>query len=429
MSLSDPYPLKPFIKAAKGTVSVPGSKSITNRALILAALRGDTVTLNGALFSRDTWLMCDALRSLGFAVNADADATLITIEGKGGIIPNTEATLQVGNAGTVARFLTALLCLHKGGRYTVEGDDAMTKRPMQGLTDALTAMGARFTFHQTKGHIPFTVETTGLKGGRYNVDATESSQILSALMMVAPHTKEPIELQSPGVRPAFVELTQQVIKQFEGVTASPYPVEPDLTAASYFLALPFASKGTVKVLNLPEIPLQGDARFAEVLSKTGLRIHRSDTGWTSEFGYNELDQLQIDFSPFSDTFLTLAALTPLLPFPVTNSGIGHTRKQETDRVAGMAKELRKLGQKVEEGEDYLKICGNRDSMQEIAKYGLTEIETYEDHRFAMSFAILGCHDLLGNGKSWLQIKDPLCCRKTFPGFFTVLDRLWKDSHE
>jgi len=401
----NPYPptlpIQPFTQPVRGSVTLPGSKSITNRALILAALGEKTVTLHGALFSRDTRIMVAALQTLGFAVRTDETALTITITGRGGEIPAREATLDIGNAGTAARFLTAFVCLRPDGLYHFDGDEAMRRRPIGALLAALESQGAQASARS----FPFTLKTAGLRGGAVELDASESSQMLSALLMVAPHARAPLTVKlkgEAGSKP-FVTMTETMVRQFAAAPAD-YRIEGDASAASYFLALPLVTGGALALPNYGG-PLQGDMKFSEVIGA----VARDRRG------------LNRNFREFSDTFLTLAAIAPLLDGPTKITGIAHTRKQETDRVAGMARELKKLGQHVIETEDSL----------EIHPRPLTpgvEIETYHDHRFAMSFGILGCHDLLKNGQPWLTIKDPACCAKTFPAFFDLLAGLRAGSH-
>jgi len=409
-------PIQPFTRPVRGSATLPGSKSITNRALILAALGSKTVTLHGALFSRDTRIMIAALRQLGFAVEADENALTIRIEGRGGEIPAREARIDVGNAGTAARFLTAFVCLRPDGVYHFDGDEAMRRRPIGALLEALETQGARADARS----FPFTLRTAGLPGGQVLLDAAESSQLLSALLMVAPHARTPLKVQLKGatVSRPFVAMTERMVTQFAAAPAD-YAIEGDATAASYFAALAIVTQGTVEVngLNLAPDALQGDIEFYHLLSARGLIRCSGRTVAHASVRSGVI----ADFNDFSDTFLSLAAIAPLLDGPTKIAGIAHTRKQETDRVAGMARELRKLGQHVIETEDAL----------EVHPRPLTagvEIETYHDHRFAMSFGVLGCHDLHGDGRPWLTIKDPACCTKTFPAFFDLLAGLRAGSH-
>ncbi|MDR2845040.1 MAG: hypothetical protein LBV28_02985, partial [Puniceicoccales bacterium] len=277
---------------------------------------------------------------------------------------------------------------------------------------------------------PFTLRTHGLRGGEIVVDASASSQILSALLLVAPLATAPMTIKLTGktVSEPFVEMTLRKISQFGQDAKAPtdgvfhfagrdayhppigavYTIEPDATAASYFLALPLVAPIGVRVNGLPEDSLQGDIAFADVLQKIGG---------------------DLDFNAISDTFLTLAALAPLLTTPLTIRGVAHARKQETDRLLAVAVELEKLGQRVSPTSAELRadttlgsitIYPDRAAMRRLTATAPIHIHTYDDHRMAMSFAILGCHDLHGDGRPWLAIEDPACCAKTFPDFFDVL---------
>ncbi len=453
ISLPPQLPIIPFTRPVRGSVTLPGSKSITNRALILAALGTGTVTLKGALFSRDSRIMIAALQALGFKVEYDEKAFTIQIEGRGGVIPNREARIDIGNAGTAARFLTAFVCLRPDGVYHFDGDEAMRRRPIGALLEALESQGAKADSRS----FPFTLRTSGLKGGLIKIDASESSQMLSALLMIAPFAAEAIVIQPIGkTRMPFVHMTDRLMTSFAGISPSYWPndgsyhpvlastarfrnpgvfaIEPDASAASYFLTLPLIAGGEIDFPDLisSQRSLQGDTRYMEVLTELGMRFDhetlKQDSPDFLQLPRKVIDirarrsetvkpkGLTRDFREFSDTFLTLAAIAPLLDGPTKISGIAHTRKQETDRVAGMARELQKLGQHVVETEDSLEIHPRP------LKAGVT-IETYHDHRFAMSFGILGCHDLLKNGQPWLTINDPACCAKTFPEFFEVLEGL------
>ena len=416
----DPLPIVPFTRPACGAVALPGSKSITNRALVLAALSDRALTLSNALFSEDTRLMIEALRALGFGVETDEPARGIRIVGRGGEIPVGEAWINVGNAGTVARFLTAFVCLRPGGVYHFTGAEAMSRRPIGALLDALAAQGAQAS---SRG-FPFTLRTAGLPGGEVALDASESSQLLSALLMVAPHAQRPlrVQLKGPTVSRPFVAMTERMVAQF-AAKPTEYAIEVDASAASYFLALPLVAGGRLSLTGLRTLQsLQGDIEFVNVLRTAGLAVTGADHGEEAWIATGAPRRgVAADFNAFSDTFLTLAAIAPLLDGPTRITGIAHTRRQETDRVAGMARELRRLGQEVAEEEDALTITP-RPLTPDL------EIETYHDHRFAMSFAVLGCHDLRGNGLPWLRLRNPGCCAKTFPDFFEVLGQVRANAH-
>jgi 3-phosphoshikimate 1-carboxyvinyltransferase len=447
---ADTLPIRPFTQPVRVAFSVPGSKSITNRALILAAMCNQTLTLRGALFSRDTQILCEALKALGFSVDANAAQSTIALTGLGGKIPRASAEINVGNAGTAARFLTAFLTLHPAGTYTLDGDPAMRKRPMKGLMDALKTTGATFTFHGEPDCFPFTLHTKGWTHcTALEVDARASSQILSALLMVAgaqPHSVA-VKLVGKTVSEPFVEMTLQMLTQFGATFTQPesglttfagtsqlqlpsetYRIEPDATAASYFLSLPMVAGGKVILPEGEQITLQGDIDFLKPLAKTGLTVAKANGHILIEQTKESFEPVEYDFEAISDTFLTLAALSPLLSGPTRITGIGHTRHQETDRIRAMANELQKLGQMVVEEPDAIEIhpdlaelYARADASKHCGR--LLCVDTYEDHRMAMSFAILGSYDLLQDGQPWLQIRDPKCCGKTFPSFFQHLEQL------
>ena len=447
--------IRPFKRPLKSTLTLPGSKSITNRALILGALSNGPLVLEGALFSRDTLIMIEALKALGFELEGNQADSRLKIVGLSSQIPNKTASIHVGNAGTAARFLTAFLALQKGGTYELDGDPQMHDRPIQGLLEALEALGAaNFIFHKKPGHFPFRMSTNGIARDFAQVDASASSQILSALLLVLPSAGLDLKLLCPNVRPAYVSVTEATKKGFGIKTTQDdsgtyfinsetyqtpetgtYVIEPDLSAASYFLALSLLHGGQLDIQNIPEEPIQGDAEFANILKQHGLKVDSINQNWrvqrTNTRNLNSIHQ-ELNFNLFSDTFLTYAAITPLINKSVLITGIGHTRLQETDRVAAMAKELKKLGQKVRESESSLEIISDIPALKNIAQEARAskatiEIDTYEDHRFAMSFAILGTYDLLEDGKPWLSIKNPRCCGKTFPGFFQALDLIRNES--
>ncbi len=449
--LPDVLPIKPFTRPVRGEVTLPGSKSLTNRALLLAALCDRPVTLTGALFSEDTHLMGEALRKLGFTITADEAAHTIEVSGQeNGFKSDAPVNIFVGLAGTAARFLTALCAAARRGVYRIDGIPQMRKRPMKGLIDALRSLGADIRCTRDEGFFPIEIHAKALRGGRVEIDASESSQMLSALLMVSPLTKDMLEISvSTHVRQPFVQMTKRQMAEFGLGSSSPslnsniiyapsgsynysgnYLIEPDATAASYFLALPLVTAGELYIPKLkgPGFGLQGDTQFINVLRQVGLIASpRKDP--PDRFGCETIHGLNVaydkpahrigvdqNFSEFSDTFLTLAAIAPLLTGPTRITGIAHSRKQETDRVAGMVRELRKLGQDVDEHAD-----GDGLTITPRPLKADVEIDTYGDHRFAMSFGILGCHDLHGNGQPWLSIKNPACCAKTFPHFFELLE--------
>ncbi len=418
-------------------VELPASKSITNRALILAALSNCKVCLKNVLDSRDATLAIECLKALGY--NLEIEGNSITVEGKGANIPNKEASLFVGNAGTAARFITAMCALAKGGTYHFDSDEEMYKRPMKGLLLALIQQGATFEFRGEEYCFPFTMHTNSIKGGKLLVDASLSSQILSALLMIMPFAKEDsiLELEGKTVSYPFLDMTLNMMKQFAFQAEkdgekfvvknklpqnllSEYFIEPDATAASYPISLGAIHNGAILIKDYAKCVLQGDTEYSKLLARENIistqvvgndLLVRKGSAITEDKSYN--------FNAFSDTFLSLATISTLMPHSVEITGISHTRKQETDRVSAMAKEISKISSKTSETEDSLKIYP-MDNKNEVT------IDTYKDHRIAMSFGVLGTYNLC-EGKPWVSINDPLCCSKTWVNFFDCLSKIREDS--
>ena len=448
--MNDMLDIQPFTEKCAATVQVPGSKSISNRALILSALCNGEVTLSGVLRSEDVDLMINALVSLGIKVKEGVEETTLVIQGCGGDIPEKNKKIFVGNAGTIARFLTAFLAIQENAAYELDGTEAMRERPMGELLSFLKENGANLIFGEKEGCFPFTLKANNLKAETLKIDATQSSQVLSAILLILPFLGRKVALHFEGgtVSAPFVDITLSMIKSFSlsdsfeserslnSVTLCSkgyrnddfeFKIEPDATAASYFLTLPLAAGGYCSLDGIHREMLQGDSAYMEILEKIGMRIIETPTGVRSEL-LGAPRGGAFDFNDISDTFLSLAAISPLLSSPLKIYGIAHTRKQETDRVSAMASELRGLGQTVEETDDQLTITPDLNKLRQLAVDGV-EVKTYEDHRFAMSFGIFASADMLGNGKSWLSINDPNCCAKTFPRFFQELESVRVISHK
>ena len=439
------HPINPFIKPVTGEIMLPGSKSITNRALILACLCQGPTTLQNALFSDDTLVMVKALQILGFPIQSNTPQNTLNVRGFGGKIPETMATIIVGDAGTAARFLPALVALQPKGVYHFDGTTQMRTRPIEPLLKALEGIGAiSVTYLKAKGHFPFTIETNGIKGGTITVDASSSSQILSALLMVAPLAEAPLTIQlegDPVPSKPFIDLTLEVMNEFHQpfpridtqkklyafnkhsykIESTAYFIEPDATAASYFLALALVTGSNITLPGLTHNNIkQGDARFAYIIEPLGLNIIRTSSFWHVErVSKPSMQAVKANFNDISDTFMTMAAIAPLLQGTTVIEGIAHTRHQETDRPFAVANELKKLGQEASQTTDTLSITPRT----------LTpgDINPYNDHRISMSFSILGSFNLYGNGDSWVRVKNHICCSKTFPWFFDILDKLRTNS--
>jgi 3-phosphoshikimate 1-carboxyvinyltransferase len=440
--------IQPFTQRCDAVVEVPGSKSISNRALILSAMCGGEVELQGLLQSEDVDLMRQALVDLGFHIREDAKN--YKIKGTGGVVENKKCTINVGNAGTIARFLTCFLASQKTGYFSMDGSEAMRKRPMHELLNCLEDLGCKIEYNGEKGCFPFILNTNGLNKNQINIDARKSGQNVSGILMQCPLLESDIEInfENGTVSVPFIKMTLDIMRSFcENNTLNykfynntiniekcsyknngfSYHIEPDATAASYFMTLPQVVGGTCMIPGMKEKMLQGDIAYFQVLNTLGADIAFDESGVISSQG-RPLSGGSFDFVDISDTFLTLAAISPLLSDTLEIYGIKHTRNQETDRVSAMARELVRLGQDVTEKSDRLIIRPNLNKLISSAKSGV-EISTYKDHRFAMSFGILGSFDLFGNGQPWLKINDPGCCSKTFPSFFDRLNTVRNNSSE
>ena len=439
--------IQPFTKPCRSKVEVPGSKSISNRALILSVMCGGKTQLKGLLESEDVDLMRQALSDLGIQI--EKNETTCSIIGECGEISNKECSINVGNAGTIARFLTCLLASQKGGKYSLDGSPAMRKRPMAELLKCLTDLGCKIKYEGAEGCFPFTLHSNGINKSKIEIDASKSGQNISGILMQCPLLGTDVEIgfKQGTVSLPFIKMTLEMMRSFSEneylnyelneksilIKKSnyrqenyAYNIEPDATAASYFLTLPQVVGGVVRIHQMKDVMLQGDIDFFKILNDLGANVYFDETGIVSEQGL-PLSGGSFDFNDISDTFLTLAAISPILSSPLELYGIEHTRKQETDRVSAMAKELIKLGQVVIEKPDRLVIHPDLNKLKKAA-FDMVSINTYNDHRFAMSFAILGCYDLFGDGRPWLKILNPGCCAKTFPGFFDHLDTTHQDSN-
>jgi 3-phosphoshikimate 1-carboxyvinyltransferase len=424
---SDSVRIEPVVRPIDADVRVPGSKSITNRALLIAGLAGGESTLAGMLFSDDTRYMVDALTGLGLTVETDQPTERARIVGCGGTFPNAEANLFVGNSGTTMRFLTAALAVGKG-RYRVDGNDRMRSRPIGPLLHALRELGSSAQSEADNDSPPVVIEANGLVGGRCSMEGGLSSQYFSAVLMAAPYAQRDVEITVIGdlVSKPYMVITAGVMRDF-GVAAEldretwrtfrvaagqryggrAYQIEPDASNASYFFAAAAVTGGRVRVPGLGRNSTQGDLNFVHALEQMGATVAMTDTD-TEVIGPPEgkLRGIEIDMNAISDTAQTLAAIAPFADGPTTIRGIAHNRHKETDRIADLATELRKIGQDVVEFEDGLTITPSSVMPARIA--------TYDDHRMAMSFAVTG---LRAEG---IVILDPGCTAKTFPDYF---DRL------
>ena len=435
ISYPEQLPIEPLAAPPDTTIAIPGSKSLTNRALILAALADGESTLYGALASEDTAVMRDALLKLGLAVQAEADGETIRVRGRGGEIPAHGADLFVGNSGTSVRFLTALCGLGQG-RFTLDGVARMRQRPQQDLLDALGGLGVTAFAENHNGCPPLIVEGSGgMRGGTASLRAEASSQFLTALLMVAPSAESDVTLQIVGpLRPFYIEITRRMMAQWgvetragennafhiaagqHYVPQAAYVIEPDASSASYFFAAAAVTGGRVTVPGLGPDALQGDVRFAtEVLAAMGCTV-TCENGAMTVAGPQDgrLHGIERDMSAISDTALTLAALAPFADSPTTVRHIAHSRLQECDRIAAVCTELRRLDVRVDEFPDGYTIYP-------AAQILPATVQTYHDHRVAMSFALIGLK-IPG-----VVIDNPACVAKTFPDYWQRLERLRRNA--
>lgn len=423
--IATPYEITPLRHALDTTVHVPGSKSLTNRALLLASLASGETRLTNALFSDDSLYCAKALQALGFDIGLDAARHEMTIAGRGGTIPAQEAELFIGNAGTVERFLTAFLTLGQG-TYLLDGNARMRERPIADLVSALAQLGARI--ETTHGCPPLRIYASGLAGGGATLGGEISSQFLSALLMVAPYAKQPVEIKLTtrlNSRP-YVDLTLAVMHEFgveverngyESFLVQParyqhkdsYTIESDASAASYFFAAPAICGGTVRVNGITRLSAQGDLAFLDILTQMGCAI-KEGPDYIEVTGSNSLRGVYADLRDSPDTAQTLAVIAPFASTPTHIRGIASARLKETDRVHATCTELGRLGVPVEEHADGMTIYP-------CAAIQPASIRTYDDHRMAMAFSLIALR--IGG----IVIENPECVSKTFPRYFETLESL------
>ena len=414
-------------------VNVPGSKSITNRALLIAALAEGETILKGALFSNDAKNMLACLNALGIKMEIDEENETITVHGCGGRLPVREASVNVGSAGTAARFLTALLAF-SAGVYHLDASEQMKKRPMKPLLDALMKLGALISYDEVEGHFPFTIDSRAVKGGEISLDTCISSQFLSAVVMTGFLLPDGLKVNIAGGRESlpYVDMTARVMESFsmkpqvvsengavsyilkEGDTykGREYEIEPDVSAACYFYAAAEILGCRVQVKNVHLDSIQGDIEFVKLLTKMGARLEDEADGILL-YGANEgsYDGIEANLNSFSDQSLTLAAVSAFAKSPTKITGIAHIRMQESDRLLAIKNELEKLGIGAVMGDGEISIFP--ETMNENEVY----IETYDDHRVAMAFALVGLR------RAGVIIKNPDCSAKTFKDYFKVLDEI------
>lgn len=418
-------PQKPY----DAEIAVPGSKSFTNRALLIAAMAEGRSVLKGVLRSDDSYWLIDSLRRLGVAVEVDGET--VTVQGCGGLWPNPSAELFVGSAGTSARFLPGALAAAPRGTWIVDGSEQLRGRPIAPLLEALRALGAQIHSLHGDESLPIKIEARGLTQGRVRISGKVSSQYLSGLLLAAPYAAGPVtvELVDDLVQPAYIGITIELMRSF-GASVEHAPdyreihvrpgryrgreitLEADASSACYLLALPALAPGRVRVTNVGTASLQPDARFVDVLEALGVVVHREPHALATESrdGARRLrGGLTFDMKPMSDQALTLGVLAAFADGPVTVTNVGHIRKHESDRIAALRDNLARMGVRVDEREDSFTVYPG------AAKGAL--IDPRDDHRVAMAFA------LAGTRIPGVRILDPGCVSKTYPGFFEALEKV------
>ena len=420
--------LDPIAKVS-GEVNVPGSKSLSNRALLLAALAEGETELTNLLDSEDIEHMLNALTKLGISYRLSEDKTQCVVQGNGGAFNVAEPLeLFLGNAGTAMRPLCAALAASNVDTV-LTGEPRMEERPIGDLVDALLEADADVTYLKNEGYPPLQIKGKTLSGGEMSVDGSVSSQFLTALLMAAPLFSGDVTIRIKGelVSKPYIDITLDTMEKF-GVTVEndnyqtftvsgdakyiapgKFMVEGDASSASYFLAAGAIKGGTVRVTGIGQNSIQGDIRFADVLEAMGAKVVWSDE--YVEITGAPLKGVNMDMNHIPDAAMTIATTALFAEGPTTMTNIYNWRVKETDRLAAMATELQKLGAKVEEGHDYIKVWPT-DSLKHA------EIDTYNDHRIAMCFSLVALSD------TPVTINDPGCTRKTFPDYFTRFKTLY-----
>ncbi len=422
----DEIEIVPLRHPLAASIRVPGSKSITNRALLLAAMAGGRSTLSAVGLNDDTRRMAGALRTLGFELAVDEAAARMVVDGRAGAIPACGAELDVGGAGTAMRFLLGLLTLGRG-RFRLDGNRRMRERPVGPLLDTLVGLGVPVRAERGNGCPPVIIEAAagGVRGGAARIDAAVSSQFVSALLMPAPLWPAGLELAVTGeaARP-FITMTLRLMARWgasatlrggsivvpggQHYAAQSFEVEPDASSASYFAAAAAMVGGSIVLEGLRADSVQGDIAFMKLLERMGARVRWRDDG-VEVGGSGNLAGVDVAMNGMPDLVATLAAIAPYCSSPTRIRGVAFIRHHESDRLRALATELQRLGASVHECEDGMLI--------EPSRLEATAVETYDDHRIAMAFAVAGLKT------AGLRIRHPGCVSKTYPDFFRDLARL------
>ena len=417
--------IDPLVEPPNARIDLPGSKSITNRALVVAGLADGESELAGVLFSEDTHVMMDSLQKMGVGIRQNLNGLSVSINGTGGSLERPEETLWVHQSGTTARFCLPLAALCRQ-EVTIDGDEQIKNRPHEELCKALQSLGAQIEYLEAPNSFPLVVNGKDLQGGQISLNGGISSQFISALLLAAPCFPDQLELNIDGdlVSRPYIDMTISVMQAFgaqvqrvndrryvvspTGYRNSRYEIEPDASAASYFFAAAAISGGSITVEGLGSRSIQGDTGFVDIVEKMGAKVVRSDNA-LSVTGTGSLIGIDASMKEISDTVPTLAAIAPLASGPTVISDVAFIAQKESDRVTALITELRKIGVQAEKTETGMVIYPGE--VQEGT------VHTYDDHRIAMAFAILG---LVVPG---ITLDSPQCVAKTFPSFFDVLDQV------
>ncbi|MEO9274129.1 3-phosphoshikimate 1-carboxyvinyltransferase [Marinomonas sp. 5E14-1] len=415
------------LSKADGEIQIPGSKSLSNRILLLATLAKGTTKITNLLDSDDIRYMLESLKKLGVAYTLQDQGTTCILEGLGGPIKSDFGDLFLGNAGTAMRPLTAALCLGQG-EFLLHGEPRMHERPIGDLVDALKDLGIDIEYQGETNYPPLRIKANGLPGGEVSIKGNISSQFLTAILMSAPLAKEDLTIKVDGelVSKPYIDITLHAMKQFgvevenlnyqsfivKGQQTYQSPgeimVEGDASSASYFLAAAAIAGGKIKVHGVGTDSVQGDVKFADVLAKMGAKITYGPTWIEAE--HNELKGVDLDMNHIPDAAMTIATTALFAEGTTSIRNIYNWRVKETDRLYAMATELKKLGAEVIEGADFITVTP-------IKELKHAAIDTYNDHRIAM------CFSLVAFSNTPVTINDPGCTSKTFPTYFELFNKV------
>jgi len=422
----DTYKVKPVYKPVDLKIEVPGSKSITNRALLMASMAKGKSTLHQVLFSSDSRYCIQSLKDLGYIVDTDEDRKIVSIVGGD---PVNHSRVHVGSAGTTARFLTAILASTKG-EFTIDASEQMRTRPMKPLLDILSGLGTEIQYLGETGHLPVHIKSGNLNGGEIEVQSDTSSQFISALLISGCQYTNGLILHVEGKRASgsYVHITTKMMKDF-GVDCTfhnkqyivepnqqyknvDYTIEPDISSACYFYAMAALTGGSTVVKGVFKTSIQGDIKFLDVLTQLGCSLEETIEGIKiSGPADGKYPGIDIDMNDFSDQTMTMAALAIYAQSPTRIRNIQHIKHQESNRIMAILTELKRMGIHCEETDDGMIIYPGKPKP--------AIINTYEDHRMAMAFSLVGLRT------GGIIINNPSCCSKTFEDYFEMLDKITK----